>query len=381
MRRAPIRLIYRRAVLAARCGAGSGRSPGCLPTASCCSAGSMPVAAQPGPSSSPISRRRWAPPPSPARNTTPRRRRSTARSTCSAAATSASSTTSSATTPARGRSPRRARSRRRRPTSPSPRSAGSAYIVGGFDGTNWLDSILAWRPGAPPRVVARLPTGLRYAAATTVGGDVVIIGGSTPSGASEAIYRFDPRTGTVVQIGRMSAPGHPRHGGRAERDRVPGGRAERQPRRTDCFRLGDRPHDGPRATRRAPSATPFRRRGPGRGRRDRRRRRTHSRRPAVRRRRTRADQLEGPDPGGGCAPSAPPRPPLGSLLGPVDVFDDRRQLLRVQPRVDRHLARELTAGSPDRGRNGAGRRPADGATRCRSANDSCCSPPGTGRRR
>jgi N-acetylneuraminic acid mutarotase len=85
-------------------------------------------------------------------------------------------------------------------------SAGLAYIVGGFDGTNWLDSILAWRPGAPPRVVAHLPTGLRYAAATTVGGDVVIIGGSTPSGASEAIYRFDPRTGTVVQIGRMRHP-------------------------------------------------------------------------------------------------------------------------------------------------------------------------------
>jgi N-acetylneuraminic acid mutarotase len=85
-------------------------------------------------------------------------------------------------------------------------TAGSAYIVGGFDGTNWLDSILAWRPGAPPRVVARLPIGLRYAAATTVDGDVMIIGGSSPSGATAAIYRFDPRTRAVAQIGRLARP-------------------------------------------------------------------------------------------------------------------------------------------------------------------------------
>jgi len=83
---------------------------------------------------------------------------------------------------------------------------GTAYVVGGYDGTSWLDSILAWRPGSTARVVGHLPVGLRYAAASAVDGQVVIIGGSTPSGASSAIYRFDPATGRVRQIGRLPQP-------------------------------------------------------------------------------------------------------------------------------------------------------------------------------
>ncbi len=83
---------------------------------------------------------------------------------------------------------------------------GIAYIVGGFDGTNWLDTILAWRPGSPVRVAAHLPGGLRYSAVSVADGRLLIIGGSTPSGASAAIYRFDPRSGGVVQIGRLPHP-------------------------------------------------------------------------------------------------------------------------------------------------------------------------------
>ena len=41
---------------------------------------------------------------------------------------------------------------------------GTAYVVGGFTGSRWLDTIVAWRPGAPARVVAHLPFALRYAA-------------------------------------------------------------------------------------------------------------------------------------------------------------------------------------------------------------------------
>ena len=48
--------------------------------------------------------------------------------------------------------------------------AGKAYVVGGFTGTRWLNTILAWRPGTAPRVVARLPVALRYAAVTSAGG-------------------------------------------------------------------------------------------------------------------------------------------------------------------------------------------------------------------
>jgi hypothetical protein len=85
-------------------------------------------------------------------------------------------------------------------------TGGTAYIVGGFDGTNWLDTILAWRAGTTARVVARLPVPLRYAAVAAVNGKILIIGGTTPTSTSDSIYRFDPSTGTVLQIGRLAQP-------------------------------------------------------------------------------------------------------------------------------------------------------------------------------
>jgi N-acetylneuraminic acid mutarotase len=83
---------------------------------------------------------------------------------------------------------------------------GTAYIVGGYDGANWLNTILAWRPGSPPRVVGHLPVGLRYSAVSAVDGRLLVIGGSTPTVASNAIYSFDPATGLVKQIGRLRHP-------------------------------------------------------------------------------------------------------------------------------------------------------------------------------
>jgi hypothetical protein len=85
-------------------------------------------------------------------------------------------------------------------------TASTAYVIGGYDGVDWLNSILAWRPGRSPVVVGHLPVGLRYAAATVVDGQVIVIGGSTRTGASAAILRFDPATGTVTQIGRLPHP-------------------------------------------------------------------------------------------------------------------------------------------------------------------------------
>src|SRR5437763_2796081 len=57
------------------------------------------------------------------------------------------------------------------------RVEGTAYVVGGYTGTRWLDTIVAWAPGREAKVVARLPTALRYAAVTAVQGRVVIVGG------------------------------------------------------------------------------------------------------------------------------------------------------------------------------------------------------------
>ena len=85
--------------------------------------------------------------------------------------------------------------------------AGSAYVVGGFTGARWLDTIVAWKPGGPARVVAHLPTPLRYAAVGAADGRVVIAGGSTPAGtASSAVLVFDPKTGEVARLGTLPAP-------------------------------------------------------------------------------------------------------------------------------------------------------------------------------
>jgi Kelch motif protein len=85
-------------------------------------------------------------------------------------------------------------------------SDGTAYVVGGFDGTNYLDTVVAWRPGSAPRVEAHLPVGLRYAAVAVAGGGLLVIGGSTPAAASDAIYRFDLITHQVRRIGSLPHP-------------------------------------------------------------------------------------------------------------------------------------------------------------------------------
>jgi YVTN family beta-propeller protein len=83
----------------------------------------------------------------------------------------------------------------------------TAYIVGGYTGTRWLDTIVAWKPGGTARVVAHLPSAIRYAAVTAVGDRLVIAGGSLPSGsATDAVYEYVPATRRVVRIGRLPAP-------------------------------------------------------------------------------------------------------------------------------------------------------------------------------
>jgi YVTN family beta-propeller protein len=83
---------------------------------------------------------------------------------------------------------------------------GTAYIVGGYTGTRWLDTIVAWKPGGTARVVAHLPSAVRYSAVTAVGNSLVIAGGSLPSGsATDAVYQFTPSTRRVRRIGRLPA--------------------------------------------------------------------------------------------------------------------------------------------------------------------------------
>jgi DNA-binding beta-propeller fold protein YncE len=84
---------------------------------------------------------------------------------------------------------------------------GTAYVVGGYTGSSWLDTIVAWRPGTPARVVARLPSPVRYAAVVAAGGKVVVAGGSLPDGtATDSVFVFDPRTRRVRRVGRLPSP-------------------------------------------------------------------------------------------------------------------------------------------------------------------------------
>jgi YVTN family beta-propeller protein len=84
---------------------------------------------------------------------------------------------------------------------------GTAYVVGGYTGTRWLNTIVAWRPGSGARIVAHLPSPLRYAAVTAADGRLVIAGGSLPSGgASSAVLEYTPSSGRLLRLGRLPAP-------------------------------------------------------------------------------------------------------------------------------------------------------------------------------
>ena len=102
---------------------------------------------------------------------------------------------------ARRRKPRRAalRSRRR-----SGRSV--AYLVGGYTGSRFATAILRYRPGTAPALVARLPTGLRYAGVAMLGGRIYVAGGVTTSGESSAVYAVDPHSRAVTQVATLPAP-------------------------------------------------------------------------------------------------------------------------------------------------------------------------------
>jgi YVTN family beta-propeller protein len=83
----------------------------------------------------------------------------------------------------------------------------TAYVVGGYTGAKWLDTIVAWKRGGRARVVAHLPSPVRYAAVAAADGRVVIAGGSLPNGtASRDVYSFDPSSNAVRKIGVLPAP-------------------------------------------------------------------------------------------------------------------------------------------------------------------------------
>jgi hypothetical protein len=93
---------------------------------------------------------------------------------------------------------------------------GTAYVVGGYDGSRLVRSILATHDGRTLRAVGRLRQGVRYPAVAAVDGAVWVVGGdlSTTAGTAGgpqtgAIQRFDPATRRTTVVGHLPRPlGH-----------------------------------------------------------------------------------------------------------------------------------------------------------------------------
>jgi len=83
---------------------------------------------------------------------------------------------------------------------------GTVYLVGGYDGTSWIGSVLATTNGTAFTRVATLPVPVRYAAVAGVGKRIWVFGGLTPAGPSRAIQRVNLATGKAAVVGRMPAP-------------------------------------------------------------------------------------------------------------------------------------------------------------------------------
>jgi len=81
----------------------------------------------------------------------------------------------------------------------------TAYVVGGYDGTNGQPSVLATTDGVHFTQVAALREAVRYPAVAASGGDIYVFGGELPDGtrATNDIQRVDPATHATTIVGHL----------------------------------------------------------------------------------------------------------------------------------------------------------------------------------
>ena len=84
--------------------------------------------------------------------------------------------------------------------------AGTAYVLGGFDGTSSIASVLATTDGSTFRTVAQLPQTVRYPAVAVLDGRIWLFGGEHDGTAVATIQRIDPATGDATIAGQLPAP-------------------------------------------------------------------------------------------------------------------------------------------------------------------------------
>ncbi len=79
-----------------------------------------------------------------------------------------------------------------------------AYVLGGYDGSEPIDSVLQTTDGSAFVQVATLPAPARYMAVAALGGRIYAFGGETASGgSSDAIQEVDPQAGTARIVGHL----------------------------------------------------------------------------------------------------------------------------------------------------------------------------------
>ena len=82
----------------------------------------------------------------------------------------------------------------------------AVYLVGGFDGRAARREIYRTSDGRGFTVAGHLPVGLRYPAVASLDGELVIAGGATQRGTSDAVYVFDPASGRLRLLGHLPTP-------------------------------------------------------------------------------------------------------------------------------------------------------------------------------
>jgi len=83
---------------------------------------------------------------------------------------------------------------------------GTAYVLGGFDGSQSVPSVLATTDGATFRTVTQLPQTVRYPAVAVLDGRIWLFGGTHDGREVTTIQRFDPTTGEAVVAAQLPTP-------------------------------------------------------------------------------------------------------------------------------------------------------------------------------
>ena len=79
----------------------------------------------------------------------------------------------------------------------------SAYLVGGWTGSQFATAVLKFTPPGASRLVARLPDGTRSPAVALLGHTLYVAGGRTEQGLTRNIYAIDIQNGGVVSLGQL----------------------------------------------------------------------------------------------------------------------------------------------------------------------------------